>query len=343
MVPFQYAGVKSFGTASVTALEPLYAGGQIRTGNKLADLQVDVTRDQLLVAEREVALTTEERYYQIVALTAKLGTLDATEKQLTGIYKQVNDSYKAGLAVHNDVMKVQLQRNQLALRRVQLRSGRQLAIRSFCQYVGVPYDSTLVFTDVNLAVQDPQGLFKAPAEAVKTRPEYQLLQRSLTAEQLQTRQSQGQYLPQVSVGATAYTTKFQGSDASSSGLFLGTISVPISGRFEAKHVRDQRVVREKIAQNTQQNTTELLELQTQQYWLDLLEAYKRTQVMEAAVAQTQENLKVNHDTYNNGLSTLNDLLDAQTQVQTAADNLVEARTQYRVRLAAYRQATGQDN
>jgi outer membrane protein len=126
-------------------------------------------------------------------------------------------------------------------------------------------------------------------------------------------------------------------------MFLGTVSVPISGRFEAKHVRDQRVVREKIAQNTQQNNTELLELQTQQYWLDLLEAYKRTQVMDAAVAQTQENLKVNRDTYQNGLSTLNDLLDAQTQVQTAANNLVEARTQYQVRLAAYRQATGQDN
>jgi hypothetical protein len=111
IAPFQYAGLKGFGTASVTALEPLYAGGQIRTGNKLADLQVDVTRDQLLVAQREVALSTEERYYQVVALTAKLGTLDATEKQLNGIYKQVNDSYQAGLAVHNDVMKVQLQRN----------------------------------------------------------------------------------------------------------------------------------------------------------------------------------------------------------------------------------------
>jgi outer membrane protein len=115
---------------------------------------------------------------------------------------------------------------------------------------------------------------------VKTRPEYQLLQRNLTADQLQTRQSQGQYLPQISVGVSAYATKFGDSDASGNGLFLGTVSVLISGRFEASHVRDQRAVREKIAQNTLQNNTELLELQTQQYWLDLLEAYKRTQVIQ---------------------------------------------------------------
>ncbi|MBB4603619.1 outer membrane protein TolC [Hymenobacter luteus] len=339
----KYSGINGVATASVTALQPLYAGGQIKTGNQLAALQTTVTQDQLVVAQQEVTLTTEQKYYQLVALDEKLRTLEANDKLLTGIYKQVNDSYKAGLVVRNDVLKVQQQRNQLALARVQLRNGRELALRDFCQYLGVAYDSTLTLTEVNLTVQNPQELYQDASEAVKSRPEYQLLQRSTEAEKLQSRQAQGQFLPQVSVGAGAYATKIGDQDVTSSGMFLGTVSVPISGRWEAKHVRAQREVREKIAQNNAQNNIELLTLQVQQRWLDLQEAYKRVQVTEAAMAQTQENLKVNQDTYRSGLSTLNDLLDAQAQLQTAADSHAEARTEYHVRRTAYRLVTDQTN
>ncbi|HEX8425426.1 TolC family protein [Hymenobacter sp.] len=338
---FTYSGINTFATAAVTATQPLYAGGQIRTGNKLAALQVEVTKDQLTQAQDEVTLTTEQKYYQIVALNEKLRTLAANEKLLKGIFKQVNDNYKSGLVVHNDVTKVQRQLNQLALSEVELNNARQLAVRDLCQYMGVPYDANFTVTDTNLTAQSPQSLYKEPTEAVKTRPEYQLLQRNTEAEKLQTRRAQGQYLPQVAVGASAYSSKVGDTDASGNGLFFGTVSIPISGRFEAKHSAAQRQVREKITQSNARNSTELLELQIQQRWLNLQAAYKRVQVTDEAVAQTNENLIVNQDTYKNGLSTLNDLLEAQAQRQEAADERAEAYTAFQVSQTAYKLATGQ--
>ena len=338
---YSYSGINTFATAAVLATQPLYAGGQLRTGNRLAALQVEVTKDQLAQAQDEVTLTTEQKYYQLVTLKEKLRTLAANQKLLSGIYKQVNDTYKSGLVVHNDVAKVQRQLNQLSLAEVELNNALELASRDFCQYIGVPYEAALTITDTNLTASNPQTLYQEPAEAVKTRPEYQLLQRGTEAAQLQTRLTQGQYLPQVAVGASAYGSKVGDTDASGSGPFFGTVSIPISGRFEAKHSAAQRQVREKITQSNQQNSNEQLQLQIQQRWLNLQAAYKRVQIADAAVGQTTENLAVNRDTYKNGLSTLNDLLEAQAQMQQAADERSEAYTAFQVSQTAYKLATGQ--
>lgn len=52
----------------VTAVQPLFAGGQIVNGNKLAGLGVDVSKLQLEKSENDVELTAEQYFWQLVAL-----------------------------------------------------------------------------------------------------------------------------------------------------------------------------------------------------------------------------------------------------------------------------------
>ena len=54
----------------------------------------------------------------------------------------------------------------------------------------------------------------------------------------------------------------------------------------------------------------------------------------------EENLKVNQDSYENGLSNVSDLLEAQALRQQAHDRLTDAMAQYRVKTVYYVQVTG---
>jgi outer membrane protein TolC len=65
-------------------------------------------------------------------------------------------------------------------------------------------------------------------------------------------------------------------------------------------------------------------LQVRQYWLDIQETHKRILVTEKAIAQANENLRVNRDRYENGLSTNTEVLDAETLRTGSEDNHANA-------------------
>ena len=67
----EYTFVQNGVMLNAMATEPIYAGGRIRNGNKLAKLGIDAAETQAKVKEDEVCLQTETLYWQIVALQEK--------------------------------------------------------------------------------------------------------------------------------------------------------------------------------------------------------------------------------------------------------------------------------
>jgi outer membrane protein TolC len=178
------------------------------------------------------------------------------------------------------------------------------------------------------------------AEALKSRSEYSLLRTSVRAEELQSNMKLGEYLPQVAVGVAGLYMKMDESNARSIGMIFGTVSIPISGWWEASHALQERSIKEQIAQNTMKDNSELLLLQMQKAWQDLTDAFKQVQLSEEAKSQADENLKVNRDSYTNGMSNLSDLLEAQALQQQMNDQLTDARASYRGKQIVYLQVTG---
>ena len=70
------------------------------------------------------------------------------------------------------------------------------------------------------------------------------------------------------------------------------------------------------------------------------EADREIAVAEETVAQTEENLKLNNDSYKSGMVNVSDLLEAQALLQNAKDQLTDVRTNYQNKLVAYMQVTG---
>ena len=78
----------------------------------------------------------------------------------------------------------------------------------------------------------------------------------------------------------------------------------------------------------------------QKAWQDLTDSHKQVLLSEEAKTQAEENLKMNQDSYNNGLSNITDLLEAQAMLQQTNDQLTDAKASYRNQLILYLQITG---
>ncbi|MFZ1977645.1 MAG: TolC family protein [Bacteroidota bacterium] len=340
-MPASTMGLLKSGTFGiVTAVQPIFAGGRIWNGNRLASLGENVSEEKNRLARNEVLLKTEEQYWLIVSLNEKTKTMQRYEELLNSLLAQVEDAYKSGMVSRNDMLKVKVKRSEILLNKSKLGNGRKLAMMAFCQHMGIPFDSALVLKD-SLVVHDlPEQYYIDHAEALTNRSEYQLLQSSVRAEELQTDMKLGEYLPQVGLGVSGMYMKLDEGNDRTIGMVFGTVSIPISGWWGASHTLEERSIKENIAKNSMQENSELLLLQMQKAWQDLSDAYKQILLSEEAAAQAEENLKVNQDSYNNGMSILSDLLEAQALQQQMNDQLTDAKASYRSKKITYLQVTG---
>ncbi|MGE5365328.1 MAG: TolC family protein [Bacteroidota bacterium] len=350
MTPTQFAYFPSSVTgllkkgdmAFVNIAQPVYAGGRIVNGNKLAALGEEVSTLKSRQTRDEILRKTEEQYWLVVSLDEKYNTILKYEELLRKLLNQVDDAYNNGIVTRNDLLKVRLKLSEVLLNKSKLNNGREIAAMAFCQYIGIVYDSSLVLKDDFEVKNIPQSYYIDHSEALKLRSEYRLLEKSVEAEKLLTKMKLGEYLPQVSVGVSGVYQKFDEGDKQTLGMVFGNISVPISDWWGGSHSLQEREIREEMAQNDFQNNSELLTLQMQKSWQDLNDAYKQYLLSEEAKSQAEENLRVNDDSYKNGMVNVSDLLDAQALYQQSKEQLTEARTGFRIKIMNYLIATGRN-
>ena len=336
-VTMSYFGKGTIGM--ISAVQPLFAGGRIITGNALATLGISVSNSRKILSRNEVLLKTEQEYWQLIMLYKKMKAQQLAENLLDTLYKQAGDAWHAGIINRNDVMKVQLKQGDLKISRLQLENGIRMASMALCQTMGIVYDTALVITDTLTVLLPPSSAWVDPAQALENREEYKLLKKSIEAEELQSRMKLGEYLPEVGVGIGSYYTNIMGDQMGNTVAFA-TAKFPISGWWEASHSIKERKIREEIMSNTSQNAATRLTLQMRQYWFDLTEACKQIEVMVESLMQAEENLRINGDNYKAGIVNISDMLEAQVLLQQTQNRFAEAHSNYNIRLTQYKQATG---
>ncbi len=326
----------------VSVAQPLFVGGKLINGNKLAKLNVEAKEQQQQLSEKEILLKTEQQYWQLIALQEKQKTLEKYEALLSDIRKQVDDAYKSGLVIKNDLLKVQIKQSELEADKNKLVNGKKLATMQFCQTIGIPFDSMLVFQQPIDLSKSPLAYYTEHSESIATRTEYQLLEKSVEAARLQTKMKTGDYLPTVSLGLTGYhfNTLQKGQEGVNNGLAFVTVSIPVSDWWGGTYMIKEQKIKQQVAENTLEDTKGLLNLQMEKAWVDVNEAWKKISIMKETAIQAEENLKLSQTGYTSGVVTLSDVLEAQALVTQTADNLVEAETQYQLAVTTYLQVTG---
>ena len=342
----------------VTAMQPVFAGGQIVNSNKLAKVGEDVFRLQRSMSENEVRLSAEQYYWNIVMLKEKLHTLDQVEKQLVRVEADAQAAVDAGIRNRNDLLQVQLRKNETRTSRIQVENAvatvRDLlaqvmghageAIDIDCNITGGTKASADLPSDGKQQAScdlpdSPQQYFQSPESSLPQTNEYQLLEKQIEANKLQYKLAVGKNLPTVAVGGGyLYNNVMDKSQSNLIGMF--TVSVPISSWWGGSHDMKRQKLQVANSENEKRDKGELLMVKMRKAWNDMNDAYKQVAIARESIVQSEENLRLNTDYYQAGTATMSDLLDAQTLYQQSRDKYVESFTNYEVKKREYLQATG---
>ncbi len=337
--PVSISMMKNGALAGINAVQPIFAGGQIINGNKLAKVGEEAARLQLQLSENEVENQTEQYYWQLVSMQEKLKTIDAVDSMLAGIHKDVDVAVRAGVAMRNDLLQVQLRQNELKSQRLKLNNGIDIVRQLLAQYCGL---STTEFTLAQPLLQDEGKAMSAvaPESALPNIPEYQLLQKQVEVAQLQRKMEIGKNLPTVAVGAGYNYHNMLDVDRTFAMVFA-TVSIPISDWWGGSHAVKRSKLEYQKALDEQQDKSELLKIRMRNAWNSVVESQQQLAIAQQSIEQAAENLRLNQNFYQAGTNKMSDLLEAQMLYQQSLDRRVDAFINYQISLLNYRQASGQ--
>lgn len=329
--------VKDGVVGGITAMQPVFAGGRIVNGNRLAKVGEETSRLQMRLLENQVDKTSEGYYWQMVTIEEKLKTIAAMQKLLADIHKDVSVSVEAGVAMRNDLLQVELRQNEVESQKLKLDNGMQLSRMLLAQYCG------LQDTTFNLAYSSqatpPQSLKQNHEQALPLTAEYQLLGKQVEAARLEKKLAVGERLPSVGVGA-GYNFNNLMDHGRTNAVVFATVSVPLTDWWGGSHAIKRKKISYDEAVDNKRDQAELLVIRMQSTWNNVEEAYKQQLIAERSIEQAKENLRLNRDFYSAGTTKMSDLLEAQMLYQQALDGRAEAFAAYQQRLLDYKQAVG---
>lgn len=319
--------MKKGASGSVLAVQPLFAGGRIVAGNKLANLGVEAAELQSEMKIRDVVENIESTYYLVAGLQQKVATVTAALTLIDSLDRTVQLALGNGLVTRADALQLQLKRNEMLANQQQLVSGIRLSKRLLCNQIGIDYSDTLVFMDPQFEMPPTPDFSYSPVGDT-LRPEARLLQLSVEAERLQRRLTLGEALPQLTLMGAAYYGNLIKTDPSANAVALLSLSVPLTGWIETSHKLKQHDIRIQEARLKQEYYSKMMSLEEEKAYSDMLDAGILMKSDSAALEIAQENYRLATLNYEAGVVTIAEVLQAHALLLQAQNAITDRHTTY---------------
>ena len=323
----------------LTLIQPIFAGGQIHNGNQLAKIGTKAAKLQEHLAETEVRKNTETYYWLIVSLKEKMKTIAEAEKQVDAIRADVQVAVEAGVAVKNDLLRVDLEKKKIESNRLKVENGISVAKLMLARQMNLG-DSDFDLAEASLDnIHPPEEYRISTDEAVERRVESKLLAVNREVAEKERSMERGKTLPTVAVGASLLYQNLLDDDAVN-GILFASVTVPISDWWSNSYSTAKYDLKAQKAAIDEAENKNLIKVDIDAKWNTLEESFRQIEISKDAVAQAEENLRMQREFYNAGTATLSNLLEAETLRQQASDSYTEAVTGYYTAICAYLTATG---
>lgn len=323
--------------------QPIWTGGRLKHGQEAARLGQAAARAGRERTRQEVVRQVVRAYSD--AILAESGLRVALESRETARanVKLVRDLSEAGLVVRSDLLQAEVRQSEVE--ELVARSESAVAVAHAAVNLALGRDLATPFrlpegVQVDTILDEP--LDTLLAEALERRPDLEAAGDQVAAAEAGVKAAQAGNLPEVGVvGAwEANAEDFIGADGTNWSVFLSLRYTAFDGK--ATRARVKRARHEELAAREMRTLLgETVGLEVRKAYHDLRAARQRVEHAERGARLAEESLRMVQDRYKEGLTTLVDLLDAETRMTRARTRELAARrdvlqTEAELRLAVGR-------
>ncbi len=327
---------------SVTVTQPVYTGGKIIYVNKQADAGVEIYKHNYDLKYSEVIEQTDRIYWNIASISANVKLAEKYIEMLTELEDQMTEMYSLGLTPASEKLKVTVQKNEAELNLIKAKNGLRISKMYLNQVLGQNLNTDIQIVDSLNYDTQLVNMTNGVNLALSNRDELAILEKQLEITKLDRKIALADFLPQVGVSAgySSYYVSDLVEDPTFSPSIAGQITIPLFHWGEGKHKQDAAKLKIMQVQTDLDNTNELISLEVQQVKIQIEEAYESIQLAKKNIKESQESLEETQASFEVGLNTTTDVLNAQAEWQAANSQLIEALAQFEILQTSWKKVTG---
>ncbi|SDL98353.1 Outer membrane protein TolC [Catalinimonas alkaloidigena] len=322
-------GIRYQGSALLSASQMLFDGSYL-VGLKAANTYKELSQKQLRQTRRDIIVNVSKAYYGALVNRERLTLLDLNISRLDSTLFQTKGLYENGFAEEIDVMRLEVQRNNLATERSN--AERLVAVSEALLKFQMGYDLQMPITLKDQLAEAKVSL--VPMEETfdySQRIEYSVLETQRDLAFLDIRNTQSGYLPKLSLFARY---GFTGGDDDLAALFNRQwysqgayglrLTLPIFDGLQKKY----RIQQNRVAYDKTQNGFALLkrqiDLERQQASAQLNNALETLENEQRNLQLAEEVARVTQLKFEEGFGSNLEVVNAEADLKAAQTNYYNA-------------------
>ncbi|WP_235833012.1 TolC family protein [Arcticibacter tournemirensis] len=332
------------GTLSVQ--ETIFAGNKLKYAKESTDLLTSIARLDADKQKDNIAYNIITACYNLYKVEQSQKVVEQNLQAVDQQIKQAQQFFSQGLVTKNDVLRFQLQKNNIQLTGVDLETNKKIVNYNLDILLGLPENTELEIKEFGFPATSPAALVSLIDTALNNREEIKdyVLRSQLAETNIKT--VKADLMPTLSATGSMYYINPTGKFVPKANTFLAPVSVgatlawSIDRLWTNKHKVSEAQIQKNEAEIGKGITTDNVKTEVNQDYQNFTRSVERIKILENSIQQAAENDRILESKYRNNIASVTDRIDAQTQLFQSQINLELAKADAGLAWYTLRKSTG---
>jgi outer membrane protein len=299
--------------------ETIFNGFKLKYARRSAQLLTALATLDLAHNKDQVIYTAVEMYHDLFKVISTRKVNRQNTIAIDSLIKVADEFYQHGIVTKNDVLRFRLQKSEIEIMSADLEANRQIINYNLIVLLGLPENTDLEPVAAIPAANTQLSLQQCQEEAFQRRPELQQSGIQSEIDKTSIRAINANVLPTLSTSASVDYIHAGSAFIPVTGSFISpfslgaTLSWNFSSLWQNKH---------KIAEVLK----DAIKKEVNECYQHYLQAVNRIQLLQTAIDQATENDRMQADKYKSNITSVTDLIDADTRLYQVLTNMEIARS-----------------
>jgi len=329
--------------------QPIFTGFALINQYKIASLGVDVAEIIEKLTRQDVILDAKNAYYSILKAQKLMQVAEDTVKQITSQKDVAENMYQVGMSPLNDLLQSQVQLANAKQELITAQNNLEIAKSQFNTLLRRPVNDPVAIADILDYTPFEYDINYCLAQSQENRLEIQVADLEVEIAERDYKLSQRNYFPSIDLTGT-YNRRgtdwdVDGGEGIGDSRFWDIRATATWDFWEWGRTRygvKEKLSRLSQAESRKEELLDNIELEVKQAYLRTKESEKNITTIEKAIEQARENLRITEERYKEQVSTITDVLVAQTLLTQTMTNYYNALYDFKIAKAILYRAIGQE-
>ena len=320
----------TIGSASVS--QNLFSGFKVQSEIKSSQYLLQAVKADAEKDKTDLAYTISSAYYNIYKIYKSGEIIDENLKVLDEKIRELKSLEQNGVALHNDVLKVELQKTNLQLSKMEVENAKTTALYNFALMIGQPENSEYSLDTSSMFANNAEtSIADLQNQALSSRNELRTNGLRIKATEENINALKSAYYPSIGLALNYYYIHPGKGIIPDKDAYINAGGVGLNISYNLSSFWEKARLDEAHANIQQLNSVN--EVQTNMIKSEVFTNYnswklstEKIKVSQASIDEATENYRTTDSRYKNSISTMTDLMDANTLLLQAKLNKVNAMT-----------------